>query len=140
MGDFLRDYLPRLFKRETKKNPPGMSIVGEYNLGNIIAFSAEFAEQAQDMMKSAGELRAGSIIATIKRDGPNPNKHHMVPMVSIIRRGNQHFLRYMQEWRNEQDMPDINLSTAGNEIPISRRRADEITKRFSAFNQYRSER
>ena len=137
MNDFLRDRLPALFgRKEARKQSPGYSVLGEYNLGNIITFSSEFAGQAKDMMESAGELRAGRIISAIKQDGPNPNKHHMVPMVSVIRRGNQHFLRYMQEWRNERDEPDVTVSTAGNEIPISSRRAREITDRFSRFNQF----
>lgn len=137
MSDFFRDRLPSLFRRkETNRQRRSESILGEYNLGNIITFSSEFAQQAKEMMQSAGELRANRIIETIKKDGPNPNKHHLVPMVSIIKRGNQHFLRYMQEWRNERDEPNVDVSTAGNEIPISSRRAREITNRFSRFNQF----
>lgn len=137
MRDFIRDHLPALFRRnETGKHPGNESVLGEYNLGNIIAFSSEFAKQAEDMMKSAGILRARHTIETIRKDGPNPNKHHMVPMVSVIRRGNRHYLRYMQEWRNERDEPDVGMTTAGNEIPISSRRAREITGRFARFNQF----
>lgn len=130
------DRVSSLFKRGETKKDRTMKVLGEYNLGNILAFSAEFADQARDMMRAGGELRAGRIIEELKRDGPNPNKHHMVPMVSVILRGKQHYMRYMQEWRNERGEPDMRLTTAGNEIPISRRRAQEIMKRYSDFNEY----
>jgi|GEM_PF-5521309 hypothetical protein len=137
MSDFLRDRLPGLFQRkESPRQGKTMSVLGEYNLGNIIAFSSEFSDQARDMMISAGELRAGRIVEAFKKGAPNPNKHHMVPLVSIIKRGDQHFLRYMQEWRNEVDQPDVALTTAGNEVPITRRRAKEIMRKFSQFNEF----
>ncbi len=137
MNDSLLDRLPRLFQRkESARRDKAMSVLGEYNLGNIIAFSSEFSEQARDMMQSAGELRAGRIVEAFKKGAPNPNKHHMVPMVSIIRRGDQHFLRYVQEWRNEVGQPDVGLSTAGNEVPITRHRAKEIMRKFSQFNEF----
>lgn len=136
MNDRLMERVSSFLKlRETKKDRT-MKVLGEYNLGNILAFSSEFADQAQDMMRAGGELRAGRIIEELKRDGPNPNKHHMVPVISVILRGKQHYMRYMQEWRNERGDPDTRLTTAGNEIPISRKRAHEIMKRFSDFNEY----
>ncbi len=137
MSDFFRDRLPGLFQRkESPRQDKAMSVLGEYNLGNIIAFSSEFSDQAREMMQSAGELRAGRIVEAFKKGAPNPNKHHMVPMVSIVKRGDQHFLHYMQEWRNEMDQPDVGLTTAGNEVPITRRRAKEIMRKFSQFNEF----
>jgi hypothetical protein len=135
MAEGLGDHLLRLFGRKKERLSGSMKILGKYNMGNILAFTDEFPDLADEMMRRGSDLRAGKAVKEIAYGRDQSNKHHLVPVVTIFQDQGRYYLRYIQEWRNERDEPDNSLTISGNMMEIKKGRAREILKRFSEFDE-----
>lgn len=135
MAEGFGDRLVSLLRGKKEIRSGSFTVLGKYNLGNILAFADEFPDLADEMIRRGADLRAGRTVKEIGYGRHEPNKHHLVPVVSVLKEQNRYYLRYMQEWRNERDEPDLSLTVSGNMIEITKARAEKIRKRFSEFNE-----